>query len=269
MMNEINKISYFIERDFCEYLYVSLFHSDRSQTKLINKNDTKNKIYNTQTDFNFFETLPSLTHDLLLRNKALLYVDIESDAQNNKEISFHAIRAKYSIKRNDIIIVNDIKVSQKDLSKYIVIKLSKEIKSKKIKKSFDTLAKINTMATNTASIIQSIPVDFKGYEEQINLFALKETKELGGLIGHDQERLNLTGYYAYIRELKKQILQYELFFNVIDGINKHFIKFAKEIDMNIELSTEKSRYNELKDTLLEMKEHKIDLSKVSNILYKR
>ena len=268
MLNEINKISYFIKRDLCEHLYVSLYHSDRSQTKLVYKNDTKNKIYNNQIDFNFFENLPSLTYSLLLRNKALLYFDIKSDAQNNKEISFHAIRTKYSIKRKGII-VNDIKIPQKDLCKYIIIKLSKEIKSKKIKKSFDTLAKINTMATNDVSLIQSIPVDIKGYEEQINLFALKETKELGGLIGYDQERLNLTGYYAYVRELKKQILQYELFFNIIDEINKHFIKFSKEIDMDIELSTDKCQYNELKETLSKMKDHKIDLLKVSDILYKR
>ncbi|MBE7081894.1 MAG: hypothetical protein E7372_04980 [Clostridiales bacterium] len=268
MISKINKSSYFIIRDLCEHLYVSLFHMGESGTELINKKDGNCKIYSNQIDFNFFEVLPFLTYDLLLQNKALLYFKIEADVQNNKCIFFHEMHNNYKIRRRDIYI-NNKKVSNTDLCNYVVITLSKQIKSKKINRKLNSLSKINTMATSDVLLTQSIPIDFKWYEEKINLFALKETKEIGGLIGYDQDRLNLTGYYAYTRELRKKILQYELFFNVVDEINKHFLKFSTEIGMDIELKVDKKQYEELKSVLSKMKNHEIDLLEVGELLYNR
>ena len=205
---------------------------------------------------------------MLLQNEALLYFKIEADAQNNKCISFHEMHKNYKIRGRDIYI-NNKKVSNKDLCNYVVIKLSKQIKTKKINRKLNGLSKINTMATSDVLLTQSIPVDFKGYEEKINLFALKETKEIGGLIGYDQDRLNLTGYYAYTRELRKKILQFELFFNVVDAINNHFLKFSNEMDMDIELIVDKKQYEELKSVLSKMKNHEIDLLEVGKLLYNR
>ena len=203
-INELNKYSYYVIRDLCDYLYVSLFYSDKSGTKLVNKKATDYKIYNHQIDFNFFEVLPFLTYNLLLRDKALLYFDIKTDDQNNKVIAFYAVREDYKIKGKDIYI-NNKKISQDDLVKYVVILPSKMIKSKRIKKKLKILSKVNTIATTDISLVQFLHVDFKGYEEEIKLFALKETKEIGGLIGREQDTLNLTGYYAYMRELRKKM----------------------------------------------------------------
>lgn len=267
-INELNKCSYYVIRDLCDYLYVSLFYSDKSGTKLVNKKATDYKIYNHQIDFNFFEVLPFLTYNLLLRDKALLYFDIKTDDQNNKVIAFYAVREDYKIKGKDIYI-NNKKISQDDLVKYVVILPSKMIKSKRIKKKLKILSKVNTIATTDISLVQFLPVDFKGYEEEINLFALKETKEIGGLIGREQDTLNLTGYYAYMRELRKKILQYELFFNVVDGINKHFVNFSNKIGIDIELIVDKTQYEKLKIALSKMRNHEIDLLEVGKLLYHR
>ena len=262
-----NTIAFFVNRDIYEHAYISLFRSGESNTSIIQKEPVK-KICSKQRDFNFFEIMPWVFKDLLINGKAILFFEKEITTSGDIAIAFYYPREKIIIDKNNIL-SNDKIVKDKYRYNFVQINANKLIRKLKYKRIVSKLSKISCLPDDALSNINSnIPVDFKNYESEKNIYALKSTNNLGGLLGRSSNDLQVTGFYSYVREIRKKRIQYELFKNLIDEINQHFQKYKKELEFDISLKIYSSIIEKFNNIEEKMKLHEIDLVSVGDLLYK-
>lgn len=267
-MDNYNKLSYFVNREICDYIYVSIFRHENSGTKLSICGNSTKKIFSPQLDFNFHEILHFVSYDLLIKGKSILFIEFDSNQNDETTINLYYPRETIKIKKKGIFVNNVLKNDCKPYN-LVVISAQKYIKKLSYKKIEKELNNIETIPSNAVqNITSNIPVDLKQYEKIKNIFGLKRTNSIGSLLGESCDRLGITGYYSYIREIRKQKLQFGLFFNILDSINAHLSKYQKEIGFNISLDANKDRFNELCKLEQKIKTHEIDLCVLGDFLYK-
>ena len=263
-----NSIAYYLNRNVCEYAYVSLFHRTKSNIRILSRNEQVNVI-SKQTDFNFFNIMPYVFNDLLMSGKTILRFEKEVDENGIVLISFYYPPEKINLKRGRIVIDGKI-VEHEPQYNFVAIRANKNIKKLKYKRIFKKLSNISFLPDNILTSLQSnIPVDIRTYNLEMATYCMLLTKKIGGLAELFTNDYKITDYYSYFCNIKRKKLQIELFHNLIDGINQHFEKYKDELGLDITLLQDEKYFSVYDSIEFQMEHQKLALNSIKDILYNK